>query len=328
MTPTVHFLKFPFTPEQSRRFAAGPGAHRGRPSRLPAVAELTDEQRAELLGDLRESGLTCRSASSASIPICRCRPAARRRRRLRPPTRAKARCSSRAGARRGPDRPRDRDPFGLRRLRAAPLRPRAPPRHHVPQHAGPHRRRYRGEIRVLLVNTDPSEPFTVQPRRPHRAARRPAGRDGGVGRGRRARRPSAARRLRVHRRSLTATTYIAGLAPMRASPSHARSRRGQRPQVPVRRAGRHRRRRASRGATGRARSKTSATRRCSCPITSAQELAPLPAIAIAAAHTTRCASACSCSATTTSTRRSSPRKPRRSTCCPTAGSSSASARVG
>ena len=36
----------------------------------------------------------------------------------------------------------------------------------------------------------------------------------------------------------------------------------------------------------------------------------------------RCASARSCSATTTSTRRSSPRRPRRSTSCPTAGSSS------
>ena len=33
---------------------------------------------------------------------------------------------------------------------------------------------YRGELKVLLVNTDPSEPYTVQPRRPHRAARRAA----------------------------------------------------------------------------------------------------------------------------------------------------------
>ena len=33
---------------------------------------------------------------------------------------------------------------------------------------------YRGELKVLLVNTDPAEPYTVHARRPHRAARDPA----------------------------------------------------------------------------------------------------------------------------------------------------------
>ena len=46
---------------------------------------------------------------------------------------------------------------------------------------------YRGEILVNLVNLDPREPFTVQPRRPHRPAAGPARRAGGVRRGRFAR---------------------------------------------------------------------------------------------------------------------------------------------
>ena len=56
--------------------------------------------------------------------------------------------------------------------------------------------------------------------------------------------------------------------------------------VPVRRAGLAGGLGARSGATRRASSKTSGTRRCSCPTTSATELAPLPAIAMAAAHTT------------------------------------------
>ena len=42
---------------------------------------------------------------------------------------------------------------------------------------------YRDEIRVMLVNLDPTERVQGEPRRPHRAARDPAVRDGRVGRG-------------------------------------------------------------------------------------------------------------------------------------------------
>ena len=80
--------------------------------------------------------------ASASIPTCRC---------PRTPTPGDAgadlvaargrhaRARRRAGP--GPHRHRARHPRGLRRLRAAPQRPRPPPRRHVPQHAGPHRQR-------------------------------------------------------------------------------------------------------------------------------------------------------------------------------------------
>ena len=47
------------------------------------------------------------------------------------------------------------------RVRAAALGPRAQARRDVSQHARPHRSQYRGELKVLLVNTDPSEPYTV-----------------------------------------------------------------------------------------------------------------------------------------------------------------------
>ena len=68
------------------------------------------------------------------------------------------------------------------------------------------------------------------------------------------------------------------------------------------------------GATRRARSKTSATRRCSCPTTSARSSRRCPRSRWRPRTRRRCASARSCSTTTTSTRRSSPRKRRRSTC--------------
>ena len=70
---------------------------------------------------------------------------------------------------------------------------------------------------------------------------------------------------------------------------------------------------ARRGATGRARSKTSASRRCSCPTTSARSSRRCPRWRWPPRTPRRCGSARSCSTTTTSTRRSSPRKPRRST---------------
>ena len=59
---------------------------------------------------------------------------------------------------------------------------------------------YRGELRVLMLNTDPPRPFEIVARRPHRPARDRRRRGSRAGGGRRARRQRARRgRLRVFR---------------------------------------------------------------------------------------------------------------------------------
>jgi len=52
-TTTVHYLKFRFTPEQIEAFASGPARIVVDHPHYNAVVELTDEQREELLADLR-----------------------------------------------------------------------------------------------------------------------------------------------------------------------------------------------------------------------------------------------------------------------------------
>jgi Protein of unknown function (DUF3501) len=54
-TPAVHFLKFHFTPEQIDAFAAGPVCIVVDHPAYQEEVELTDEQRRELLNDLRET---------------------------------------------------------------------------------------------------------------------------------------------------------------------------------------------------------------------------------------------------------------------------------
>jgi Protein of unknown function (DUF3501) len=53
-TTTVHYLKFRFTPEQVDAFAAGPVRIVVDHPNYNAVVELTEEQRSELTGDLRD----------------------------------------------------------------------------------------------------------------------------------------------------------------------------------------------------------------------------------------------------------------------------------
>lgn len=53
-TTTVHYLKFRFTPEQVDAFAAGPARIVVDHPSYDAVVELTEEQRKELVGDLRD----------------------------------------------------------------------------------------------------------------------------------------------------------------------------------------------------------------------------------------------------------------------------------
>jgi hypothetical protein len=53
-TTTVHYLKFRFTPEQVDAFAAGPVRIVVDHPSYDAVVELTEEQRKELVGDLRD----------------------------------------------------------------------------------------------------------------------------------------------------------------------------------------------------------------------------------------------------------------------------------
>jgi hypothetical protein len=53
-TTTVHYLKFRFSPEQVDAFAIGPVSIVVDHPNYSAVVELTEEQRSELLGDLRD----------------------------------------------------------------------------------------------------------------------------------------------------------------------------------------------------------------------------------------------------------------------------------
>ncbi len=53
-TTTVHYLKFRFAPEQVDSFAAGPARIVVDHPNYNAVVELTEEQRSELVGDLRD----------------------------------------------------------------------------------------------------------------------------------------------------------------------------------------------------------------------------------------------------------------------------------
>jgi hypothetical protein len=54
VTATVHYLKFPFTPHQQELFATGPTRIVVEHPEYRAVADLTDEQRAELARDFVE----------------------------------------------------------------------------------------------------------------------------------------------------------------------------------------------------------------------------------------------------------------------------------
>ena len=53
-TTTVHYLKFRFAPEQVESFAGGPARIVVDHPNYNAVVELTEEQRSELVGDLRD----------------------------------------------------------------------------------------------------------------------------------------------------------------------------------------------------------------------------------------------------------------------------------
>ena len=53
-TTTVHYLRFRFSPEQINAFAAGPVRVVVDHPNYDAVVELSEEQRSELLGDLRD----------------------------------------------------------------------------------------------------------------------------------------------------------------------------------------------------------------------------------------------------------------------------------
>ena len=72
ITSTVHYLKFPFTPDQRAAFASRPGAARGRPSRVlgrgRAQRRAARRARARLHGVAR-----VHIRVNASIPTCRCR---------------------------------------------------------------------------------------------------------------------------------------------------------------------------------------------------------------------------------------------------------------
>jgi hypothetical protein len=52
VTSTVHYLKFPFTPEQAKALESGPARVVVDHENYTAITELTEEQRAELASDL------------------------------------------------------------------------------------------------------------------------------------------------------------------------------------------------------------------------------------------------------------------------------------
>ena len=98
---------------------------------------------------------------------------------------------------------RDRAAGRLRRVRAPALRARPDARPVDRQHAGHDRRRLpRRDRRCCWSTTTAREPIAADARRPHRPARRPAGRAGGVRRGRAScPSPARCRRIRFDRRS-------------------------------------------------------------------------------------------------------------------------------
>ena len=123
-------------PSRSAAFATGPvRIVVDHPEYRRTRSSSTDEQRAELA---RRPASTRRSVdwrrahprSAGSIPTSRCPPRSTRRRRLRPRTRARTRARARRRPRARADGHRDRDPAGLRRLRAAALGARAAARRH------------------------------------------------------------------------------------------------------------------------------------------------------------------------------------------------------
>ena len=157
VTATVHYLKFPFTPAQRELVGRGSGPARRRPSRVPARCRA--HRRAA-----RRAGPRLRGVDAVQIRVTASRsrsaaaaPAAHRRRRVRPP-RARGRRPSarRAAARSCPPASRSRS----RRATQASCS-RAPGlalQHGItclntPGLIDP---LYRGELKVLLVNTDPT----------------------------------------------------------------------------------------------------------------------------------------------------------------------------
>ena len=150
---------------------------------------------------LRSDGSADRDPRGAARPrpaVAGVRPRRRRRRRSLRPRGRDARAGRRPGRR--ADGHRDRHPRRVRRVRAAPQRPGAAARRHVsstrPASSTPATATSCG---CVLVNTDPNKPYDGPPRRPHRAARHPAGRGVHVHRRRRARRREPRRRVRPHR---------------------------------------------------------------------------------------------------------------------------------
>ena len=166
-TPAVHFLKFAFTRRsRSTRSRRGRCASSSTTPRTARTCELDGAQRAELARRPRGDGVgprRCRSPFAASIPSSRCRrAAARRRRRLRPPRPGGVSARARRRARRS-------CPTGIAVAIPAGYAGFVQPRSGLAlQHGitclntpGLIDAQYRDEISVLLVNTDPTEPFTI-----------------------------------------------------------------------------------------------------------------------------------------------------------------------
>ena len=144
ITATVHYLKFPFTAGSRLRSldGHGPAAIVVDHPEYQAGVELTDDAARRARRRLRGLTLDCaHPASSGSTPTCRSRASST------PTTpgydlyaREEAVLAAGGGRALVPTGHRDRDPGGLRRLRAAALGARAAARRHVPQHARAHRR--------------------------------------------------------------------------------------------------------------------------------------------------------------------------------------------
>ena len=209
ITAAVHFLRFRVHRRAARDVRDRPGADRGRPSAYygPGRAHRRAAQRAARRlraayvwrpdrADARSPRphLACTSRSAGSIPTSRCPAQAHAGDAgydlLRPRTRASRPA---AGGRSCPTGLAVAIPAGY----AGFVQPRSglALRHGVtcsntPGLIDPG---YRDEISVLLVNLDPRDAFDDPPRRPHRAARDPAGGGRRVARGRRARRRPDAR---------------------------------------------------------------------------------------------------------------------------------------
>ena len=165
-TPAVHFLNFAFTAAQVDAFAAGAGAHRPRSPRVPRGRGADGVAAGRVAGRPAGDGVgprRCRSPFAASIPSSRSRWRNTKATRGWISSPGKGQCS-RPGVAAPPSRPASRSrsrratPASCNRARDS----RGSTASRASTRPASSTRATATRSRVLLVNTDPTEPFEIK----------------------------------------------------------------------------------------------------------------------------------------------------------------------